>query len=130
MAQVEKYFGGISEAIEAIADCIGGGGLAQQDAEQIMAIVQKMRPNLPAFEYALKLYSQEPKMVTDKCALAIACGEICEGVMEMQAISSFGTWDDRWATCYDYMKMTMAFQYLLWVLPHAHQKLCRYAYRK
>lgn len=130
MAQVESYFSGVSEAIEAIADCIEGGGLAQTDADEIMVIIRRIRPNLPAFEYALKLYNQEPKMVIGKRELATACSEICGDVMAIHAISSFGDWNERWSSCYDYMKMTMAFQYLLWVLPHAHQKLCRYAYRK
>ena len=93
MAQIEKYFDGISEAIDAIADCLDEGALSRKDADQIQDILAEIKPTLPAFEYALKLYNQEPKLVIDKRELAFACGELCEKVMRINAISSFGKWD-------------------------------------
>ena len=130
MAQIEKYFDGISEAFDAIDYCLDEGALSRKDADQIQDILAEIKPTLPAFEYALKLYNQEPKLVIDKRELAFACGELCEKVMRINAISSFGKWDTDGHSYESRFGFITAIQYLLWVLPHAHQKLCRYSHRK
>ncbi len=131
MAQIEKYFDGISEALDRIIENAIIGGMSKRELGKVKALARKIKPEAASLDYAIKLLNQEPKLVTEKHALADSCGKAVGYVCEIQTICAFADWPDDWSKRAETRLMiSQALQYLLWVLTHAHQKACRFGYRK
>ena len=66
MAQIEKYFDGISEAIDAIADCLDEGALSRKDADQIQDILAEIKPTF--IRKALRFHYGDSVLTLDTTA--------------------------------------------------------------
>lgn len=124
-------FNSISEALVYLIDTLSNSKLSDQDKASIAKIGREISRDLPSLQYAIDLFYDEPKLVTGKRELVIACGELYARVCEIDAIRNYGKWetDDMFETARTDLNIFRATTYLQRQLTRAHRNLCSARYR-
>ena len=131
MSKSDTTFNSISEAIAYLFDELSSSGLSKEDKEEILRIQREINYQLPAIQYALDLFYDEPKLVTGKRALTIACGKLYAYVCEIDAIRNYGNSREHYTpeNALTNLNVFRAVNYLHHQLTRAHRNLCSGRYR-
>ena len=131
MSKSDTTFNSISEAVDYVVEGALKSDLSDEDRSEIMRIQRGLKHDLPAIQYAINLFYAEPKLVTGKKALAIACGNLYAQICEIDAIRNYGDSSSFYDTDHALIKLNIfkAMNYLQHQLSRAHRNLCSSRYR-
>ncbi len=124
-------FNSVSEAVNYLISTLCESKLSDEDKDNIKRIGHELSYELPAIQYAIGLFYEEPELVTGKRELAIACGKLYARVCEIDAIRNYGDWEGERAyeTAMQDLNIFQAITYLQHQLTRAHRNLCSSRYR-
>ena len=132
MPKSDTTFNSISEAVSYLVEKVLEGDLSDGDKYEIMRIQRGLNRDLPVIQYAIDLFYDEPKLVTGKKELAIACGKLYAQICEIYAIRNYGSsssnsCDTKHALIN--LNIFKAVNYLQYELARAYRNLCSSRYR-
>ena len=127
MAMIEQYFENVYDAFWHIVSCAEHGALTEEDAKQVRELVTSFGEDLPSFSYALQIYKDNPELIVNKRAFALACDRYYAHACTIDVMRAFDSPDFRTSNgCASaQVELVKAVQYISWVLWHTHQRLCR-----
>ena len=131
MPKSDTTFNSISEAASYLVEKVLEGDLSDEDKYEIMRIQRGLNCVLPAIQYAINLFYAEPKLVTGKKALAIACGDLYAQICKIDAIRNYGDSSNIYDTEHALINLNIfrAVNYLQSELARTHRNLCCSRYR-